>query len=79
MEVLLRLVQREVDSYRQLPLILFRTDTLPGPEVHAGLKERGVLIKNLHGSSPLLENCLRVTVSTPQENSRFLEALTAVL
>ena len=59
--------------------ILFRTDTLPGPEVHAGLKERGVLIKNLHGSSPLLENCLRVTVSTPQENSRFLEALTAVL
>jgi prolyl-tRNA synthetase len=37
--VLLRLVQREVDSYRQLPLILFRTDTWhePEPRVRNGL------------------------------------------
>jgi histidinol-phosphate aminotransferase len=59
--------------------ILIRSDTRPGPQVHAGLKEQGVLIKDLHGSSPMLENCLRVTVSTPEENGRFLEALKAVL
>jgi histidinol-phosphate aminotransferase len=42
-----------------------------------GLKQRGVLVKNLHGSHPLLEQCLRVTVGTPQENDRFLTALRA--
>jgi prolyl-tRNA synthetase len=37
--VLLRLVQREVDSYRQLPLLLFRTGTRlePEPRVRDGL------------------------------------------
>ncbi len=37
--ILLRLVQREVDSYRQLPLILFRTGMRlePEPRVRAGL------------------------------------------
>lgn len=39
------------------------------------LKARGVLIKSLHGAHPALENCLRVTVGTPQENERFLAAL----
>lgn len=53
--------------------ILFRT---PGAErVFLGLRERGVLVKNLHGSHPALESCLRVTVGTPAENERFLEAL----
>jgi histidinol-phosphate aminotransferase len=28
---------------------------------------------------PLLENCLRVTVGTPEENRLFLDALTASL
>lgn len=57
--------------------ILLRT---PAAErVHAGLKSRGVLIKNLHGAHPSLEDCLRVTVGTPQENERFLDALEASL
>jgi histidinol-phosphate aminotransferase len=38
-----------------------------------------VLIKNLNGTHPLLEDCLRVTVGTPEENARFLSALAAVL
>ena len=59
--------------------ILIRTESRPGPEVYAALKEQGVLIKDLHGSSPLLENCLRVTVSTPEENGRFLAALRQLL
>ena len=53
--------------------ILFR---VPGaPRVFESLKSRGVLIKNLHGAHPALENCLRVTVGTPDENTRFLAAL----
>lgn len=44
-------------------------------EIFEGLKQRGVLIKNLHGSHAMLENCLRVTVGTPDENERFVAAL----
>ncbi|UCC57217.1 MAG: histidinol-phosphate transaminase [Gammaproteobacteria bacterium] len=55
--------------------ILFRS--LPGraDAIFAGLKSRGVLIKNLNGSSPALADCLRVTVGQPAENAAFLAAL----
>ena len=43
------------------------------------LKARGILVRNLHGSHPLLENCLRLTVGTPDENHLLLEALAASL
>jgi len=57
--------------------ILFR---VPGAQrVFEGLRERRVLIKNLAGSHPLLEDCLRVTVGTPQENAAFLAALDGAL
>lgn len=46
-------------------------------QVFLELKKRGVLIKNLDGSHPLLRNCLRVTIGTPYENAQFLEALQA--
>jgi histidinol-phosphate aminotransferase len=45
------------------------------PATFAGLKQAGVLIKNLHGAHPLLEHCLRVSVGTPEENRRFLAAI----
>jgi histidinol-phosphate aminotransferase len=44
-----------------------------------GLKLRGVLIKNLNGTHPLLADCLRATVGTPDENAQFLGALGALL
>lgn len=47
--------------------------------VFEGLKRRNVLVKNLHGSHALLENCLRVTVGTAQENLQFIAALEAAL
>jgi histidinol-phosphate aminotransferase len=59
--------------------ILLRLVAGAAPAVHAGLRERGVLVKNLHGTHPLLEGCLRVTVGTPQENAAFLAALKATL
>jgi histidinol-phosphate aminotransferase len=46
--------------------------------VAAMLNEK-VLIKNLSKMHPLLANCIRVTVSTPHENSVFLNILTASL
>lgn len=39
-----------------------------------GLMRRGVLVRNLSSPGPL-EGCLRVTISTPHQNDRFLEAL----
>jgi histidinol-phosphate aminotransferase len=59
--------------------ILFRTPPGQAPAVYAGLKSRGVLIKNLDGSAAALHDCLRVTVGTPDENTAFLEALRGVL
>jgi len=45
----------------------------------AGMKQRGVLVKMLHGSHPLLEQCLRITVGTAEENTLCLAALRAAL
>lgn len=48
-------------------------------KVFAELLARKVLIKNVGKMHPLLKNCLRVTVSTPEENTLFLDALKASL
>lgn len=45
----------------------------------AKLHAEKVLIKNLSKMHPLLANCIRVTVSTPEENAQFLNALKATL
>lgn len=57
--------------------ILFRVPD--ANDTFRGLKARGILIKNLDGSHSALADCLRVTVGTPDENGRFLEALRATL
>ena len=45
----------------------------------AGMRERGVLVKNVSRMHPLLANCLRLTVGTAAENERMLAALQAAL
>jgi histidinol-phosphate aminotransferase len=40
---------------------------------------QGVLVRNLHGGHPLLANCLRVTVGSPEENRILLAALREAL
>ena len=47
--------------------------------VCAKLLSGKVLIKNLSKMHPSLANCIRVTVSTPEENSAFLNGLKAAL
>ncbi|MCK4743063.1 MAG: histidinol-phosphate transaminase [Sulfuriflexus sp.] len=53
--------------------ILFRIAN--ASDVFACLKDKNILIKNLDPAGGALANCLRVTVSTPEENSAFLSAL----
>jgi len=59
--------------------LLFRVPAGRGRAVHQGLLARGVLVKCLDGQHPLLADCLRVTVGTPEENTAFLTALRAEL
>jgi histidinol-phosphate aminotransferase len=47
-------------------------------QVCANMAAEKVLVKNL-SKMPVLANCIRVTVSTPEENSVFLNALKASL
>ena len=58
--------------------ILFRCDTMDAREVWTRLKDRGVLIRDFSGT-PGCEGCLRVTVGTPEQGERFLEALSVAL
>lgn len=66
---------RVYDSQANFLLLRLRA----AADVFHGLKRRGVLVKNLHGTHPLLEDCLRVTVGTPEENERLIAALKAEL
>ena len=62
--------------------LLFRLDSDGGqdaPAVHKALKENGIAIKNLHGAHPALNNCLRVSVGTDDENGLFVETLQRVM
>lgn len=54
--------------------ILMRTPQGQADAWFEGLKERGVLIKNLNGAHPMLHDCLRPTVGTPAQNQRMLQA-----
>lgn len=55
--------------------ILFRLKNREADRVHEHLKSQKVLLKNLSRVHPLLAQCLRVTVGSPEENRIFLQAL----
>jgi histidinol-phosphate aminotransferase len=48
------------------------------PSWCAGLAAAGILVKNLHGTHPLLAQCVRITVGTPAENDALLSALETI-
>ncbi|MEO8408841.1 MAG: histidinol-phosphate transaminase [Oxalobacteraceae bacterium] len=56
-------------------LIRVRPGPIDAQHVCAKLLEHKVLIKNVGKMHSLLNNCLRITVGTPQENRQFLDAL----
>jgi len=47
--------------------------------VFEGMRARGVLVKNVSGLHPLLANCVRITIGTPEENPQTLAALHGAL
>lgn len=59
--------------------LLFRTCPGTGTETVARLREHGVLVKDLHAASPLLRDCVRVTVGRPEENAAFLQTLEEII
>jgi len=50
-----------------------------GTRVFDRVKAQGVLVKDFSGGHPLMENCLRLTVGTPEENRILLAALREAL
>ena len=55
--------------------LLFRVWEGQADRLFFGLRERGILIKNVSRHGGLLVDCLRVTVGSPAENTAFLETL----
>ena len=58
--------------------VLIRPQHLDGDAVWQGLVDRSVLVRNC-ASWPRLDGCLRITIGTPEEDDRLLDALTEVL
>ncbi|MEI6547467.1 MAG: aminotransferase class I/II-fold pyridoxal phosphate-dependent enzyme, partial [Burkholderiales bacterium] len=50
-----------------------------GPATAAAMRTQGVLIKDVGRMHPLLANCLRLTVGSPDENATLLAALSSSL
>ena len=46
---------------------------------YEALRRQGVLVRSFDGSHPMLANCLRITVGTPEENRILLTALREAL
>ncbi len=59
--------------------ILFRTPAGQADRLFESLRDRRILVKNLHPAGGLLCDCLRVTVGTAVENQAFIAALAAGL
>lgn len=58
--------------------ILFRPTGRSGEQVWQGLVDRSILVRNC-SSWPRLQDCLRVTIGTDDENRAFLDALAEIL
>ena len=70
---------QRIDGVRTYPsranFILFRVPSGRATPIFEGLKRDGILIKNLHRTASPLAECLRVTIGTPEENTRFVTSL----
>ena len=81
-EVLLQKMNLQSDLQvfpSQANFILFRVLNKNANDVFENIKQSGVLIKNMKADTGLLNNCLRVTVGTPDENEAFITALDKAL
>jgi len=59
---------------------LIRVSSAPGVEgVHGGLLARGISIKSFHKPDSPLDSCLRVSIGTPEENTKLVAAMTDIM
>jgi len=70
---------RVFNSDANMVLVRLPRGSSPGQDaaaaVFAGMRDRGVLVKNVSNLHPLLANCLRLTIGSAQENRAMLGAL----
>lgn len=59
--------------------ILFRTPENQATKIFESLKTQGILVKNLSPQGGILNDCLRVTIGKPEENTCFIQALKKTL
>jgi len=59
--------------------VLFKTTEGQASSIFDDLKKHGVLIKNLSPQGDNLTDCLRVTIGKPEENKKFIDALSETL
>jgi histidinol-phosphate aminotransferase len=59
--------------------LLIKTESGQALEIHEALKSRNILVKKLDGSHPLLADCLRINVSTSEENALLMSNLSEIL
>lgn len=58
----------------------FLTVRVPdAPYMFTKLKENKILVKNLHGTHDVLQNCLRFTIGTPEQNDVVLRVVQTVI
>ena len=55
--------------------LLVKSESLPARGLFEALKAQGVLVKILDGAHPLLAQCLRINVSSDEENTMLLKAM----
>lgn len=74
---------QQIDGLKLYPsqanFILIKLESADSNQVFQRLKERGILIKNLHSNGGSLTNCLRVTVGSSSENDLFISAFKEIL
>jgi histidinol-phosphate aminotransferase len=58
--------------------VLFRPQARDSSDTWKAMVDQGVLVRNC-ASWPRLEGCLRVTIGTPEDDDRFLTALSEAL
>ena len=63
----------------QANFLLVHIENLDANMIFQKLKEAGILVKNLANAPGALNNCLRITVGTPDENQLFLKAFKDIL
>lgn len=49
------------------------------PQLCAQLREREIAVRQFRGGNPRLRGCIRITIGTPEENRRLVEALGDIL